>query len=86
MLQSEAKSLTCRVSSTKFISMQNYLEIITKRPVAQHFKEGVMVHILAYVIQIIVLATSTDALLSIDNPNQFSHITVGVSSSEKQIN
>jgi hypothetical protein len=64
--------------------MQNYLEIITKRPVAQHFKEGVMVHILSDIIQIIMLATSTNALLSIDNPNPFSHITVGVNSAKEQ--
>lgn len=32
------------------------LEVVPKGPVAQHLKEGVVVHILAHVIQVIVLA------------------------------
>ncbi len=38
------------------------LEVVPKGPVAQHLKEGMMVHILAHVIQVIVLATSTYTL------------------------
>ena len=38
------------------------LEVVSKRPVAQHLKEGVMVHILSHIIQVIVLATSSNAL------------------------
>ena len=38
------------------------LEVVPKGPVAQHLKEGVVVHILAHVIQVIMLAASADAL------------------------
>lgn len=37
-------------------------EIVSKGPVAQHLKEGVVVHIFADIIQIIMLATSTYTL------------------------
>ncbi len=38
------------------------LEIVPKGPVAQHLKEGVMVHILTNIIQVIMLAASTYTL------------------------
>ena len=38
------------------------LEVVPEGPVAQHLEEGVVVHILANVIKVIVLATSTYAL------------------------
>lgn len=37
-------------------------EIVSKRPVAQHLKEGVVVHIFADIIQVIMLATRTYTL------------------------
>ena len=40
------------------------LEVIAKRPVAQHLEEGVVVHVLADVVQVIVLASRTYALLA----------------------
>mmetsp|Transcript_46466 Transcript_46466/g.108226 ORF Transcript_46466/g.108226 Transcript_46466/m.108226 type:complete len:383 (+) Transcript_46466:1860-3008(+) len=41
------------------------LEVVSKGPVAQHFKEGVVVHILANVLKVIVLTTSAYALLRV---------------------
>ena len=38
------------------------LEVIAERPVAQHFKEGVMVHVLADIVQVVVLPARPDAL------------------------
>lgn len=61
-----------------------YLKVVTKRPVSQHFKESMMVDIFANIIQIIVLTSSTDTFLSIHNTNPFSHITVGVNSAKEQ--
>ena len=39
-------------------------EVVAKRPVAQHLKEGVVVNILAHIIQVIVLASCSDTLHS----------------------
>ena len=41
------------------------LEVVPKGPVAQHFKKGVVVRVLAHVVQVIVLAPRTDALLAV---------------------
>lgn len=49
-----------------------YLEIIPKGPGPQHLKEGVVVHIFAHVIQVVVLAPCSDALLSVGGSAQFS--------------
>lgn len=49
-----------------------YLEIIPKGPGPQHLKEGVVVHILPHVIQVVVLAPCSDALLSVGGSAQFS--------------
>lgn len=38
------------------------LEVVSKGPVAQHLKEGVVVHILANIVQVIVLASCSYAL------------------------
>ena len=42
-----------------------FLEVITKRPVAEHFKECVVVGIAAHILQVVVLAASANALLRI---------------------
>src|SRR5688500_12652630 len=41
------------------------LEIIAEAPVAQHFKEGVVIRIQPDIFQIVVLASRPDALLSV---------------------
>ena len=40
-----------------------FLEVITERPVTQHFEHGVMVGIMSYFFKVIVLAAYTKALL-----------------------
>ncbi len=42
------------------------LEVITERPVPQHFKEGVVIRVVSHVFEIIVLPTSSNALLRVD--------------------
>jgi len=42
-----------------------------------------MVHILANIVQVIVFAASTDALLTVDSPGQSTHATVGVNGTLK---
>lgn len=51
--------------------MNTNLEIIAERPVAEHLKECVMVYILAHIIQVVVFAPSTDALLRVRRTFQF---------------
>src|SRR5205807_9869469 len=38
-----------------------------KRPIAQHLVEGVMVGIAAHLLEVVVLAADTDALLAVDS-------------------
>ena len=42
-----------------------FLEIVAERPVTQHFEEGVVVGVLAHILQVVVLTTGADALLRI---------------------
>jgi len=51
------------------VSLSTYFVIVPKRPVSQHLKEGVVVHILSDIIQVVVLATSTNALLGVGHPH-----------------
>ena len=48
-----------------------FLEIVTERPVTQHFEEGMVVGILAHILQVIVLATGADALLRVGSASGF---------------
>jgi len=45
------------------------LEKVSKRPVPQHLEEGVMVGVLSNIIQVIVLPSSSNALLRVDSTN-----------------
>ena len=60
-----------------------HLVVISKRPVPQHLKEGVMINVLANVIQVVVLSTRTDALLGVGRTHQLGHVTVGVHRAEE---
>ncbi len=40
----------------------SYLEVVAEGPVAKHLEEGVVVHVLAHVVQVVVLASRPDAL------------------------
>lgn len=63
--------------------MSKYLEVVPKRPGAQHFKEGVVVNVFAHIIQIVVFASSTDALLGVGGTPQFGHGVGGVDGVEE---
>jgi hypothetical protein len=60
-----------------------YFEIVSKGPIAKHLKECVMVNILPHVIQIIVLSSSSYALLGISGSDKVSQIAVWVCRSQK---
>lgn len=60
-----------------------YLEIIPKGPGPQHLKEGVVVHIFPHIIQVVVLAPCSDALLSVGGSAQFSERVWGVDGIEE---
>ena len=61
-----------------------YFKIISKGPISQHLKKSVVVDILANIIQVVMLAASTNALLGIDNSDPFGHVTIRVNCSKKQ--
>ena len=42
------------------------LEVITERPIAEHLEECVVVGIAAHILKVVVLATSTNALLGVN--------------------
>ena len=46
------------------------LEVVSKRPVSKHFKEGVMVSVLANIVQVIVLPMNPNALLRVDGTRE----------------
>ena len=46
-------------------------EIVAEGPAAQHFEEGVVIRVLAHIVQVVVLTPRTDALLRISSPSQF---------------
>lgn len=52
---------------------RHYLEVISKGPRSQHLKEGVVVHVLAHVVQVIVFPTGADALLRVGGTPQPGH-------------
>ena len=43
-----------------------FLEVIAERPVAEHLEKGVVIGVLAHIIEIVVFAAGPDALLRID--------------------
>lgn len=55
-----------------------YLEVVPKGPGAQHFKEGVVVNVFPHIIQVVVFASCTDALLSVGGTPQLGHGVGGV--------
>jgi hypothetical protein len=59
-------------------------EIISKTPIAQHFKKGMMIDILSHIVQIVVFAPRANAFLSIDGPRQLTHGQTGIASAQKQ--
>ena len=45
-----------------------FFKIVTKRPVAQHLKHGMMIGVVPYLFQIVVLARNPQAFLGIGDP------------------
>ena len=66
-----------------FKSIEFYLKIISKWPVSQHFKESVVINILANILQIIMLSTSTNTFLTVHSTLQFCKVTVWINCSEE---
>ena len=63
---------------------QSDLEVVSKRPVAEHFKEGVMMGVMADIIEIVVFATDTDTFLTVDDTSIAGHGTQWINSTEEQ--
>lgn len=55
-----------------------HLKVVSKGPVPQHLKEGVVVDVSAHVLQVIVLAASADALLAVYHSAVRRHLAPGV--------
>ena len=58
--------------------MSAYFEVVSKGPVAQHLEVGVMVHIFAHIIKVVVLASGTDTFLAVYGTLQLAKVTVGI--------
>lgn len=54
------------------------LEVVTEGPVTEHLEEGVVVHVLTHIVQIVVLTTGANALLGVASSLQLSERTGGV--------
>ena len=50
------------------------LKVVTKGPVAEHLKEGVMIRVFAHIIEIVVLSSCSDALLRVCGALQLSQL------------
>jgi len=58
--------------------MTTHLEVIAERPVAQHLEKGVVVRVLAYILEIVVLSTGTDTLLRVEGALELGELGVGI--------
>ena len=54
------------------------LEVVSEGPIAEHFKEGVVVDVLADIVEIVVLASGANALLRVAGSLQLGERTGGV--------
>ena len=71
--------IQCLSLFTQNITQANrHLEVVAKRPVAQHLKEGVVVDILANIIQVVVLSPSANTLLAVGGTHHLGHVAVWV--------
>ena len=70
----EEYSLPMHVNSA-FLYVYPYLEEISKRPIAQHLKIGVVVRVFTHVIQVVVLPSCSYALLRVDRAFKLGHVT-----------
>lgn len=63
--------------------LQANLEVISKWPISQHFKERVMVDILPHVVQIVVFSSCSDTFLGISSSHILCHVTIGINYLQK---
>lgn len=68
------KSLFSLEKKTK-LNIQTHLEVITKWPVTQHLKKGMMSKIMSHVIKVIVFSSNSDAFLAIHSTNKILEFT-----------
>lgn len=61
-----------------------FFEVISERPVSEHLEEGVMVDILSNVVEIIMLSSGTNTLLSVDGSFQLGAVTVWIGDTKEQ--
>jgi hypothetical protein len=54
------------------------LEVVAKRPVAEHLEERVVVRVFADIVEVVVLAAGTNALLRVDGTLQIGKWRIGV--------
>ena len=59
------------------------LEIIPERPVAEHLEEGMVIGVLAHIIEVVVLAARADALLGIGRALEPLQRRVGIERAQK---
>lgn len=60
-----------------------HFEVVSKRPIAQHLKEGVVIKVPAHIIQIVVLPTGTDTLLAVRHAAVGGQLAAGVRRAQK---
>ena len=71
----------CEFLDTKYRKdLIKHLEEISKGPVPKHLKEGMMVRVFSHIIKVVVFASSTDTLLTVDHPRQFGKVTTRINS------
>jgi hypothetical protein len=58
---------------------------VVEGPVPEHLKERVVVHVLANVVEVVVLAASTDALLRVDGRRQLVQRSVRIGSAWRTV-
>jgi hypothetical protein len=73
------------VKTVKAISIQmaTNLKIVSKRPIAQHFKEGVVINVFANIFQIVMLPTGTNTFLTVRGAFQLCKLRIRINSSKK---
>mmetsp|Transcript_11487 Transcript_11487/g.29021 ORF Transcript_11487/g.29021 Transcript_11487/m.29021 type:complete len:365 (+) Transcript_11487:1812-2906(+) len=59
------------------------LEVVAEAPVAQHLEKGMMVHVLAHVVKVIVLAACADALLGVGGGLELGELCCGVGGTQE---
>lgn len=83
MLAAKIETAKHNICNLTDFTVGTNLEVVSKGPVSQHFKECVMVDIFADIIQIIVLSPCPDTFLRVGCTHILSHVTVGINNLQK---